>query len=86
MKKETQYTNCLKIYLILKETEEKYKTISIQRELSISELEVFQKKVAVAKENNKAHTDSEIYYVVRGTPNNYEIKTITTRKEKQKRE
>ena len=64
----------------LKESEEKYKRISIQRELSISELEAFQKKIAETKEKNKTHTDSKIYYVVRGTPNIYEIKTITTRK------
>ena len=51
-------------------------------ELSISELEAFQKKVAEAKEKNKARTDPEIYYVVRGTPNKYEIKTITARKKK----
>ena len=44
----------------LKESEEKYKRISIQRELSISELEAFQKKVAEAKEKNKTRTDSKI--------------------------
>ena len=67
----------------LKESEEKYRRISIQRELSISELEAFQKKVAEAIGKNKARTESEIYYVVRGAPNKYDIKTITERKEKQ---
>ena len=69
-----------------KESEEKYKRLSIQRELSITELEAFQKKVTEAKEKNKACTYSEIYYVVRGTPNKYEIKTITARNEKQEEE
>ena len=40
----------------------------------------------MAKENNKTHTDSKIYYVVRGTPNKYEKKGITARKEKQEGE
>ena len=63
-------------------SEEKYKSISIQGELHISELEAFENKMAEGK-NNKARMDIAIYYVVRGTPNNYEIKTITARKEKQ---
>ena len=47
------------------------KWFNIQQELSISELEAFQKKVAEAKEKNKTCTDSKINYVVQGTPNKY---------------
>ena len=68
----------------LKESEEKYKRISIQRELSISELEAFHKKVAEAKEKNKTHTDSKIYYVVRGTPNKYGMILMQTLQEAKK--
>ena len=35
---------------------------------------------------NKSCTYSEIYYVVRGTPNKYEIKNITSRNAKQEEE
>ena len=86
MKKKTAIYKLFKNISNLKESEEKYRRISIQRELGISELEAFPKKVAKAKEKNYARTDSEIYYVVRGTPNKYEIKTITVREEKQEGE
>ena len=60
----------------LKDAEEKYHRISIQRELSKEEMEASHSKIDEAKEKNKARMDKSTYLVVRGLPSKWEIKSI----------
>ena len=67
----------------LKEAEEKYHRISIQRELSREEMEAFHSKIDEAKEKNKARIDKSTCFVVRGLPSKWEIKSIPAKPEGQ---
>ena len=66
----------------LKNAEEKYKSFSIQRELSKEELLVLKEKLKEAKEKNTQNKDETIYYVVRGPPTKPEIRSIQAKKVK----
>ena len=63
----------------LKKAEEKYHRISIQRELEKEEIEAFHIKIDEAKEKNMARTAKSTYFVVRGLPSKWEIKSIPAR-------
>ena len=60
----------------LKEAEDKYKAIKVERELSKTEREEHLKKLKEVKTLNEKNTDKTKYYVLRGTPKNPVIKTI----------
>ena len=62
----------------LKKAEEKYHRISIQRELSKEEMEAFHRNIDEAKGKNMARTDKSTYFIVRGLPSKWEIKSIPT--------
>ena len=66
----------------LKDAEEKYRKISIQRELTREEILVFKEKIKEAKEKNTQNKDETIYYVVRGPPAKPEIRSIKAKKDK----
>ena len=57
----------------LRKAEEKYPRISIQRELSREDMEVFHSKIDEAKEKNMTRTDKFTYFVVSGLPSKWEI-------------
>ena len=60
----------------LKEAEDKYKAIKIERELSKAEKEEHLKMMKEVKTLNEKNTDKTKYYVLRGTPKNPVIKTV----------
>ena len=65
----------------LKEADEKYQRISVQREMNKDEMKQIHQKLAEAKEKNKNRQDKSLYYVVRGLPSKLEIKAVPARDE-----
>ena len=65
----------------LKETEGKYKAVKVERELSKTEREEHLKKMKEVKTLNEKNTDKTKYYVLKGTPKNPVIKTISATQE-----
>ena len=49
-------------------------------------MDAFHEKVAEAKEKNKSRTDTSLFYVVRGLPNNLEIRSIPAKKDDRNKE
>ena len=65
----------------LKEADEKYQRISVQREMNKDEMKQIHQKLAEAREKNKNRQDKSLYYVVRGLPSKLEIKAVPARDE-----
>lgn len=64
----------------LREAEAKHKHIGVQRELNDEQLKCYKDKVNEANNRNKENKDDSKFYVVRGPPDNMEIKMVNSTK------
>ena len=60
----------------LREADQRYKRISLQRDLTRTEITAFNEKLKEAKEMNRNNDDETKYFVVRGPPTKLEIRKI----------
>ena len=60
----------------LREAGQRYKRISLQRDLTRTEITAFNEKLKEANEININHDDETKYFVIRGLPTKLEIRKI----------